>query len=77
MSLGDFKQISKDSKTMKFEGGNYCHGKGDRRSDVKMACGDNELISAISEPETCFYEVVFETPVACSYSDVIKFFNNF
>ncbi len=53
---------------MRFTNGQHCHAFGPRTADVKVVCGaDNKLVSA-SEPSTCFYSLLMESPAACSDS---------
>ena len=67
--LGSFASIEDGpagAYVMRFTEGDHCHAFGARKADVAVTCGaDNRLLSA-SEPSTCHYSFVLETPAACT-----------
>lgn len=49
-----------------FDRGQKCWNGPTRSLKVELACGMEEILSAVTEPETCTYTAVLETPAACS-----------
>ncbi|CAM9609671.1 unnamed protein product [Scytosiphon promiscuus] len=49
-----------------FDRGQKCWNGPARSLRVALACGTEDALSAVSEPETCTYTAVLETPAACS-----------
>lgn len=49
-----------------FEKGQRCWNGPSRSLRVSLACGPNDVLSTVAEPETCAYTAVLETPAACS-----------
>lgn len=49
-----------------FDRGQKCWNGPARSLKVALACGTEDALSAVSEPETCTYTAVLETPAACS-----------
>lgn len=49
-----------------FDRGQKCWNGPTRSLRVELACGMEEVLSAVTEPETCTYRAVLETPAACS-----------
>ena len=74
-SLGRFEEWVGDERTplaqqqMKFGHGANCPGKGDRTMLVTLSCGAQTRLRDVSEPSTCSYRAVLETPCACSQKD--------
>ena len=55
-----------DSVVMKHENGQHCHAFGARKATVKVVCGAKNELKSASEPSTCSYELLFESPAACT-----------
>ena len=56
---------------MKFENGDDCGIHGSRTTKVFLKCVQNSNsteIVEVSEPSTCKYEMVLQTPLACEYT---------
>ena len=53
---------------MTFEGGDswQCPGRRARRCDVVFQCGEVDTLVTVTESSPCEYEMVFETPAACT-----------
>lgn len=51
-----------------FERGQKCWNGPARSLRVALACGPEDVLSAVTEPETCTYTAILETPAACSAS---------
>lgn len=49
-----------------FDKGQKCWNGPTRSLRVALACGPEDALSAVAEPETCTYTAVLETPAACS-----------
>ena len=49
-----------------FDRGSKCWNGPARSLRVALACGPEEVLSDVAEPETCTYTAVLETPAACS-----------
>lgn len=49
-----------------FERGSKCWNGPARSLRVALACGPEEVLSDVAEPDTCTYTAVLETPAACS-----------
>lgn len=49
-----------------FDRGQRCWNGPSRSLRVELACGPEDVLSAVAEPETCAYTAVLETPAACS-----------
>ncbi|CAM9303613.1 unnamed protein product, partial [Discosporangium mesarthrocarpum] len=52
-------------ETMVFLDGRRCWNGPARSLRVSMACGPKDVMVEVTEPDTCSYRGVFETPVAC------------
>ena len=52
--------------TLVFEKGQKCWNGPSRSLRVALACGPEDVLSSVAEPETCTYTAVLETPAACS-----------
>lgn len=48
-----------------FEKGQKCWKGPSRSLRVALACGPEDVLSTVAEPETCTYTAVLETPAAC------------
>ena len=53
---------------MKFSGGQTCWNGPARSTEVFLHCGAENVLSAVSEPNRCEYEMHFSTPAVCSVS---------
>lgn len=53
-------------ETLVFEKGQKCWNGPTRSLRVALACGPEDRLSSVAEPETCTYTAVLETPAACS-----------
>ena len=53
---------------MSFEGGDswQCPGRRARSCVVVFQCGDTDALWSVTENSPCEYEMVFETPAACT-----------
>lgn len=49
-----------------FDRGQKCWNGPSRTLRVALACGPEDVLSAVEEPETCAYTAVLETPAACT-----------
>jgi protein kinase C substrate 80K-H len=57
---------SEGAMVFKYEGGQKCFGIRDREMTLTLRCSSGETtLSEVSEPETCVYKGVLDTPVAC------------
>ncbi|CAM9399155.1 unnamed protein product [Ascophyllum nodosum] len=61
---GDQPLLSGDM--LVFDRGQKCWNGPARSLRVALACGPDDVLSAVEEPETCAYTAVLETPAACS-----------
>lgn len=73
VTLGEYNSVSVDNTngsktqiTMHFTNGQHCWNHGARKADVTLQCGATNRLLSASEPATCAYALVFETPVACT-----------
>jgi hypothetical protein len=70
VDLGSFEAIEEtengDGATMKYRNGQHCHAFGPRSADVKVTCSSKSVLLSASEPSTCFYSFVMESPAACT-----------
>lgn len=81
-SIGKWKQLERSSSPppsstaggehilsgdiLLFEKGQRCWNGPSRSLRVSLACGPDDVLSTVAEPETCTYTAVLETPAACS-----------
>lgn len=63
---GDGQQLILSGDTLVFDKGQKCWNGPARSLRVALACGPEDELSAVAEPETCTYTAVLETPAACS-----------
>lgn len=49
-----------------FDRGQKCWNGPARSLRVALACGPEDVLSAVAEPDTCAYTAILETPAACS-----------
>lgn len=54
------------NSTIEFNGGNRCWNGIERKLVAKYQCGRKEKILSLTEPSTCHYEAVIESPCFCS-----------
>jgi hypothetical protein len=71
VTLGNFEsfveyQDNDYTLKMQFTNGQYCHAFGARRADVTVVCGEKNALKSASEPSTCTYALLFESPAACN-----------
>lgn len=69
VTLGEYSDVYENedgSYTMKFTDGQYCHAFGPRTADVTITCGRENVLLGAREPSTCFYQLEFESPAACT-----------
>lgn len=52
-------------ETLVFDRGQRCWNGPARSLRVSLACGPEDILSTVAEPETCAYTAVLETPAAC------------
>ncbi|CAN0048775.1 unnamed protein product [Ectocarpus sp. 12 AP-2014] len=60
------QQLVLSGDVLVFDRGQKCWNGPARSVRVALACGTEDSLSAVTEPETCTYEAVLETPGACS-----------
>ncbi|CAN0376558.1 unnamed protein product [Ectocarpus fasciculatus] len=60
------QQLVLSGDVLVFDRGQKCWNGPARSLRVALACGTEDALSAVTEPETCTYEAVLETPGACS-----------
>ncbi|CAN0474883.1 unnamed protein product, partial [Ectocarpus sp. 8 AP-2014] len=60
------QQLILSGDVLVFDRGQKCWNGPARSLRVALACGTEDSLSAVTEPETCTYEAVLETPGACS-----------
>ncbi|CAM9357852.1 unnamed protein product [Ectocarpus sp. 13 AM-2016] len=60
------QQLVLSGDVLVFDRGQKCWNGPARSLRVALACGTEDSLSAVTEPETCTYEAVLETPGACS-----------
>lgn len=51
---------------MNFDNGQYCHAFGERKASVDIICSSRNALISASEPSTCSYQLLFESPLACT-----------
>eukprot|EP01038_Epipyxis_sp_PR26KG_P008063 gene8063-10923_t len=69
VTLGNYDSIELKENgdyIMHFTNGQYCHAFGARKADILLQCGAENKVKAASEPSTCFYSIIMESPVACT-----------
>jgi hypothetical protein len=70
VDLGSFESLEETENgsgaTLKYRNGQHCHAFGPRSADVKVTCGATNVVISASEPSTCFYSFVMESPAACT-----------
>lgn len=64
--LGRWDSFEDDYTTMKFSNGLSCWQGPRRSTTVLLRCGIEDKIVSVEEPSKCEYEMVFQTPMACS-----------
>jgi len=72
MSIGkwgswELIQVSSNNtqRKMLYVDGQRCYGGQIRHTDVILHCAHSSKILSVEEPEICYYEMVFATPLAC------------
>lgn len=60
------QQLIFSGDVLVFDRGQKCWNGPARSLRVALACGPEDVLSAVTEPETCTYTAVLETPAACS-----------
>ena len=66
-SWGEWTGPEEDKHSrMKFSGGQTCWNGPARSTEVFLHCGAENVLSAVSEPNRCEYEMHFSTPAVCS-----------
>jgi len=50
---------------MLLSNGDMCPGENPRQTKVFLRCGDHNKVLSVVEPTMCYYEMRFETPLAC------------
>lgn len=55
-----------NGEVLVFDHGQRCWNGPARSLKVSLACGQEDILSTVAEPETCSYTAVLETPAACS-----------
>lgn len=71
-SIGSWSSWATDGdkyKQMIFLNGLTCWNGPARSTKVHLACGSENKVTSVSEPNRCEYEMRFETPAACEFSD--------
>lgn len=67
--LGRFEKWEYNNEgamVFKYEGGQKCFGIRDREMTLTLRCSSGETtLAEVSEPETCIYKGILDTPVAC------------
>lgn len=63
---GDGEQPLLSGDVFVFDRGLKCWNGPSRSLRVALACGPEDVLSAVEEPETCAYTAVMETPAACT-----------
>jgi protein kinase C substrate 80K-H len=71
VTLGSFSSFEESfdkgyTLKMKFTNGQYCHAFGARSAEVTVVCGEKNVLKSASEPSTCAYALLFESPAACN-----------
>lgn len=51
---------------VQFHKGQNCYGIGPRSAEVSITCGSVDALKSASEPSTCSYALVFESPIGCT-----------
>lgn len=65
-SWGEWTGPEEDKHSrMKFSGGQTCWNGPARSTEVFLHCGSENVLSAVSEPNRCEYEMHFTTPAVC------------
>jgi len=65
-SWGEWTGPEEDKhSSMKFTGGQTCWNGPARSTQVYLHCGSDNILSAVSEPNRCEYEMHFTTPAVC------------
>jgi len=78
-SYVNFNKTPNDEIVMKFDNGDKCWN-GPRRSvNVKFECSEQTELTSIQEPSTCYYEIIYKTPLICTqkHIDIIDNIINF
>lgn len=60
------QQLVLSGDVLVFDRGQKCWNGPARSLRVALACGTEDALFAVTEPETCSYQAVLETPGACS-----------
>lgn len=55
-----------NGEVLVFDRGQKCWNGPSRSLRVALACGQEDVLVGVAEPETCAYTAVLETPAACS-----------
>lgn len=67
--LGSFESIDdgEDGQVIvHYKNGQYCHAFGPRTADVVITCASATQIIDASEPSTCYYKFMMESPLGCT-----------
>lgn len=67
--LGSWNAWTEESNFMEmnFSGGDGCWNGPARSLHVRLACGTENKLTSVSEPQKCEYLMEMETPAACSF----------
>lgn len=66
--LGKSDSISLENGEIvwEYKDGDHCWNHGNRRAEVRVTCGVENVLLSVREPSTCFYLLQMESPVACT-----------
>jgi hypothetical protein len=57
---------------MAYSGGQSCVGGVSRELEVVLECGDDERVGYVDETEQCHYEMLLQSPAACTEENVAE-----